>query len=144
MGNSLNTAEIDAIIAQILDAELKGSDLSLRRLAEVSGVKLTRLGDVLRRGRAITTGELESIARALGLTPWKVLKEAEEAASTLAVKEPASPSEGVEVSSPPLSVIEGGRGVIPEPPMPDFSQLAARTVTSRPEWDAAQQDGHAD
>ena len=34
--------------------------------------------------------------------------------------------------------------VYEEPPMPDFSQLAARAVTSRPEWDAAQQDGHAD
>lgn len=34
--------------------------------------------------------------------------------------------------------------VYEEPPMPDFSQLAARTVTSHPEWDAAQQDGHTD
>lgn len=104
MGNSLNTAELDAIVAQILDTELKESDLSLRRLAEVSGVKLTRLGDVLRRGRAITTGELEAIARALGLTPWKVLKEAEEAASALDTED-APDAAGVLRR---LSVVDGG------------------------------------
>lgn len=110
MGNSLNTAELDAKVAQILDAALKESDLSLRRLAEASGVKLTRLGDVLRRGRAITTGELEAVARALGLVPWKVLKEAEEVASALDVEGavPDVDTAGAAEPSPRLSVVDGG------------------------------------
>ena len=39
----------------------------------MSGVKLTRLSDVLKRGRAATAGEIERIADALGLDGWKVL-----------------------------------------------------------------------
>lgn len=78
MGNSLNTAKIDEKIAYILDSYLNESPYSLRKLSDASGIKLTRLGDVLRRGRAITTGELQAICEVLDLSPWRVLKQAEE------------------------------------------------------------------
>ncbi len=52
--------------------------MSLRELSRRSGVRLTRLGDVLRRGRAMTVGELEAIAESLGLDPVEVLREAQE------------------------------------------------------------------
>ena len=48
-------------------------------LSEISGVKITRLGDVLRRGRVITVTEVNSIAKALGLVGWQVMRTAESA-----------------------------------------------------------------
>lgn len=73
----LGLSRSDAEVASILDCALRDSDLSLRRLADLSGVRLTRLGDVLRRGRAMTVGELDAISEALGLVGWQVLREAE-------------------------------------------------------------------
>jgi len=78
MGNPLVATEIDACLSTLLLQRLEASDMSQRELSRQSGVKLTRLGDVLRRGRGMTTGELEQIASALGLVPWQVLKEAED------------------------------------------------------------------
>lgn len=77
MGNPLNSADIDLKIASILDSLLGESSFSLRGLSDASGVKLTRLGDVLRRGRAMTTGELQLICSALGVEPWRIMKEAQ-------------------------------------------------------------------
>lgn len=79
MGNPLNLAKIDAEIAAQLDSKLGESSMSLRQLSEKSGVKLTRLGDVLRRGRPMTVGELEAISRTLGLIGWRVMRQAEDA-----------------------------------------------------------------
>ena len=66
----------------------------------MSGVKLTRLGDVLKRGRAATAGEIERIAEALGLEGWKVLFAAQtgrsyaEADDTLAERQSAKDAGG--------------------------------------------------
>ena len=57
----------------MLSEQQKLSGVSLRELSRLSGVKLTRLGDVLKRGRAATAGEIERISEALGLEGWKVL-----------------------------------------------------------------------
>ena len=73
MGNALIAARLDAEIARLLSEEQILSGVSLRELSRLSGVKLTRLGDVLKRGRAATAGEIERIAEALGLEGWKVL-----------------------------------------------------------------------
>lgn len=73
MGNALIAAPLDAEIARLLSEQQKLSGVSLRELSRLSGVKLTRLGDILKRGRAATAGELERIADALGLEGWKVL-----------------------------------------------------------------------
>lgn len=108
MGNSLNSAELDAEIAKILDHELGVSSLSLRGLSDASGVKLTRLGDILRRGRAITAGELESIARALGLSAWRVVKMAEEALAEVERKQAQDASEPTPPARPKLQAINGG------------------------------------
>ena len=78
MGNPLVVTEIDVCLSTLLLRRLEASDMSQRELSRQSGVKLTRLGDVLRRGRGMTTGELERIAGALGCVPWQVLKEAED------------------------------------------------------------------
>lgn len=77
MGNPLISTDLDMKISEILNSKLAASEMSLRRLAMESGVKLTRLGDVLRRGKAATVGELDAIAGALGLVGWKIMREAE-------------------------------------------------------------------
>ncbi|MDY2940709.1 MAG: hypothetical protein SOS98_00040 [Varibaculum sp.] len=41
-------------------------------------MKLTGLGDVLRRNKAMTFGEFVEISRALGLVPWKTMRQAEQ------------------------------------------------------------------
>ena len=73
----LDSHPIDRALAQILDEALSASDYSLRALSRASGVRLTRLGDVLRRGKSMTTGEVEQISHALGLVAWEVVQEAE-------------------------------------------------------------------
>lgn len=66
----------------------------------------------------MTAGEVERVSRALGLTPWMVVREAEARLS---------------------GEVDGGQ-VVPllaaAPPPPPLSQVAARTVTHRPEWEA--------
>lgn len=73
----MDSHPIDRAIAEILDDALEASDYSLRGLSRASGVRLTRLGDILRRGKSMTTGEMEQISRALDLVPWRVIQEAE-------------------------------------------------------------------
>lgn len=73
MGNALIAARLDAEIARLLSEQQKLSGISLRELSRLSEVKLTRLGDILKRGRAATAGEIERISKALGLDGWKVL-----------------------------------------------------------------------
>ena len=73
MGNALIAARLDTGIAWLLSEQQKLSGVSLRELSRLSGAKLTCLGDVLKRGRAATAGEIERIAEALGLEGWKVL-----------------------------------------------------------------------
>lgn len=109
---------VDEALSDIFERALADSDMSLRELSRRSEVKLTRLGDILRRGRAMTAGEVERVSRALGLTPWMVVREAEARLS---------------------GEVDGGQ-VVPllaaAPPPPPLSQVAARTVTHRPEWEA--------
>ena len=82
MGHELQeNGEVGARVVEILNLSLGKSPMSLRKLSEKSGVKLTRLGDVLRRGKVITVGELDVIADALGLIGWRVMREAEMALS---------------------------------------------------------------
>ena len=73
MGNALIAARLDAEIARLLSEQQILSGVSLRELSRLSGVKLTRLGDILKRGRAATAGEIERISEALGLEAWKAL-----------------------------------------------------------------------
>ena len=113
MGNPLVATEIDACLSSLLLWRLEASDMSQRELSRQSGVKLTRLGDVLRRGRGLTTGELEQIASELGLVPWQVLKEAEDLMA-------AERSSRVE-----LSTVNGGTA-------PEASGVSVGGATVRP------------
>lgn len=128
MGNPLVPNDFDALVASLLDGELRDSSLSLRELSRESDVKLTRLGDVLRRGKAMTVGELRAISGALGLTASAVVREAEEAVAggEVAVVDPS-----------PQTLASVHRLPAAEPSIP--LDLAARTVHHRPERDAMHQ-----
>ncbi len=77
MGNALSSGKLDAEVADILAAKMEELTISLRELSRRSGVKLTRLGDILRRGRPATVSEVNAIAAELGLIGWRVMQEAE-------------------------------------------------------------------
>lgn len=77
VGNALIAARLDAEIARLLSGQQKFSGVSLRELSRRSGVKLTRLGDILRRGRPATVSEVNAIAAELGLIGWRVMQDAE-------------------------------------------------------------------
>lgn len=70
-------SEIDAAVARLLDKIRASQHIALRELSRESGVKLTRLGDILRRGRAITVGELKQICTVLDERPSDVIEQAE-------------------------------------------------------------------
>lgn len=83
----------------------------------------------------MTIGEIDLIASALGLVPWKVMREAEEAVAT----------EKVLASRPvvPLEVIDDREDEDRKDELLDFTRLAARTVSRRPAWDASRADEDA-
>lgn len=77
MGNALSSGKLDAEVADILASKMEELTISLRELSRRSGVKLTRLGDILRRGRPATVSEVNAIAAELGLVGWRVVQDAE-------------------------------------------------------------------
>lgn len=81
MGTALDRGTIGDRVVEILTEALEDSSMSQRALVRASGVKLTRLGDILRRGKAVTVRELDDIAAALGLEGWQVMRDAEESAA---------------------------------------------------------------
>lgn len=133
MGNPLNLAKIDAEIAAQLDSKLGESSMSLRQLSEKSGVKLTRLGDVLRRGRPMTVGELEAISRTLGLIGWRVMRQAEDA-----LEETESTSRDV-VEVDPLSDLLPQEVYGLTPPDPDDYGVYAQRGDVEAEQEASQE-----
>lgn len=133
MGNPLNLAKIDAKIAAQLDSKLGESSMSLRQLSEKSGVKLTRLGDVLRRGRPMTVGELEAISRTLGLIGWRVMRQAEDA-----LEEKGSASRDV-IEVDPLSDLLPQEVYGLTPPDPDDYGVYAQRGDVEAEQEASQE-----
>lgn len=77
MGNALSSGKLDAEVADILASKMEELTISLRELSRRSGVKLTRLGDILRRGRPATVSEVNAVAAELGLVGWRVMQDAE-------------------------------------------------------------------
>ena len=101
MGNALNSGELDAEVAGILASKMEELTISLRELSRQSGVKLTRLGDILRRGRPATVSEVNAVAAVLGLVGWRVVQDAERriaagehTAEVGGLSEPAAPLQG--------------------------------------------------
>lgn len=75
---SLAVEKIDRLVSQILENERSSQGIPFRKLAEMSGVSTTRLHALLSAERPITVGELDDVAKCLGLVGWRVHQEAEE------------------------------------------------------------------
>ena len=111
-------------VARILAARQAELGVSLRQIEEMSGVTRMSACRILAGESAIPLSKFEDMARALGLIPWQVMREAEESLG----------EQADERSKHADNVVELPRAQ--EETLPDFTQLAARTVTNRPEWEA--------
>lgn len=112
-------------VAKILaDRQIK-LGLSLRQIEEKSGVTRMSASRILSGESAMPLDKFEAVARALDLVPWQVMREAEQ-----------SLEEQADEHSKPDGVINFPRAQ--EENLPDFTKLAARKVTTRPEWEKRQ------
>lgn len=68
-GHQLRATVFDDVVARLIDEYRAAHNVTLRGLSRASDIKMTRLGDILRRGRPMTLGELDAIAAALGVNP---------------------------------------------------------------------------
>ena len=75
---SAENAGITEVLARILATRAAELGLSLRDIQERSGVPHSTVGRILEAKTAISLDKFEAIARALGLTPWRVMREAED------------------------------------------------------------------
>lgn len=112
-------------VARILAARQAELGVSLRQIEEMSGVTRMSACRILAGESAIPLSKFEDMARALGLIPWQVMREAER-----------SLEEQADERSKPADVIDFPH--TQEENLPDFTKLAARKVTNRPEWEKRQ------
>lgn len=99
-------------VAEILLEAKQNRGLNFRDLAEKSSVNRLRIQRCFNGEQHFYIDEISSLSRALGLQAWKVLREAEACLAT--------------EQTPRLSVIASTED---EEELPDFSQMAARTVS---------------
>lgn len=80
---SIDADEFDRAIARLLDRERDKQGLSLRDLDQTTGIHFVRVGRLMRGDRGMTLGEFESLCGALGLSPWEVMRDVEQAFENL-------------------------------------------------------------
>lgn len=68
---------IRSAVAKILRNKMKDLGYSLRKVEEISGVSKTTVARIVNGESDYSVNNLAAISRALGLVPWKVLKQAE-------------------------------------------------------------------
>lgn len=126
--------EVEQRAITILRDSFEQSKMTHGELAEKVGVARTTILKTFAGSRATYLSEFEGIAKALGLIPWRVMRQAEDEleAQSNVLRFPATSRQ----ENQPTDVIDFPRAQ--EENLPDFTQLAARKVTNRPEWDAIQ------
>lgn len=92
-------------------------------IAPKVGVHFTQLGRLIKGVKPMTLDEFALICEALNVNPMRVLE-----ATERSLKEQA------DERSKPADVIDFPH--TQEENLPDFTKLAARKVTNRPEWEA--------
>lgn len=115
-------------IAQIIRRRKEEVAISDYVLADMSGIPRQRLRRAMVGDRPFLVDDLEAVATALGLIPSQVMREAEQA------DEAIDENFGIESLEPPTPL----HSHTPEENLPDFTKLAARKVTNRPEWEKRQ------
>lgn len=110
-------------------------------IAPKVGVHFTQLGRLIKGVKPMTLDEFALICEALNVDPMRVLEATERSlkeqadeleAQSNVLRFPATSRQ----ENQPTDVIDFPRAQ--EENLPDFTQLAARKVTNRPEWDAIQ------
>lgn len=136
----LEIGTFEAQFAKLITAKNRARGGTVRSLADTSGVSRSRLDRILRGETSITVTDIERISSALGLESWKVFfaiqtgrpyEEADAAlAERLAGRRLAAEAEETSTTSPaPTLQAVPSSPVEDEEELPDFSQMAARTVS---------------
>lgn len=98
----LNRAVVDVLNGLVSERKLTHPELS-----ELSGIPRSTLSKLLAGASALDLGQLSAICAPLGVPTYKVLKEAEEAASALDTEEATANVDAAGVLRR-LSVVDGG------------------------------------
>lgn len=76
--NSGPVEGVELRVVKILDDERARQDMSLRGLAKVTGASHPTLSRLFAGERTMTMREFQAICKALRLTDWRVMRDAEE------------------------------------------------------------------
>lgn len=117
----LKITELNECLGEAVLRLLKTQGSSQARLSECSGVSDSRISELTRNLRLFTLTDIEAIADGLSIKPSQLVAHAER---LLAER------------SKPADVIDFPH--TQEENLPDFTKLAARKVTNRPEWEKRQ------
>ena len=128
--------ELNARVAKILSDRRDQLGLSLRQIEQKSGVNYMTVKRLLDGTREMRMDDFRAIASALGLSAWRVVQQAEQGTDARKPVLVAHAERLLDERSKPADVIDFPH--TQEENLPDFTKLAARTVTNRPEWDAIQ------
>lgn len=113
MAQAKRLRPIDEAVRIRLAEAAAESSLGQSQIGQLSGMSQNRVGIILRgETPPATVGEIYAMSDALGLDPVEVIRDAEDAVSAASRLDESDK-------------------------LPDFSQLAARTVSLRPSWDAS-------
>lgn len=125
--------EVEQRAITILRDSFEQSKMTHGELAEKVGVARTTILKTFAGSRATYLSEFEGIAKALGLIPWRVMRQAEDEleAQSNVLRFPATSRQE---NQPADNVVDFPH--TQEENLPDFTKLAARKVTNRPEWEA--------
>nr|DAL57326.1 MAG TPA_asm: conjugal transfer protein [Caudoviricetes sp.] len=116
----LKITELNECLGESVLRLLKEQGSSQARLSERSGVSDSRISELTRNLRLFTLTDIEAIATGLSIKPSQLVAHAERLLD--------------ERSKRADNVVDFPRAQ--EENLPDFTKLAARKVTTRPEWEA--------
>lgn len=128
--------ELNARVAKILSDRRDQLGLSLRQIEQKSGVNYMTVKRLLDGTREMRMDDFRAIASALGLSAWRVVQQAEQGTDARKPVLVAHAERLLDERSKPADVIDFPH--TQEENLPDFTKLAARKVTNRPEWEATQ------
>lgn len=117
---SLTVGDFSRAVARALSEQAEYMGKSQAAIARETGISQNRVNLIMRAERAITVEETRIICEALGISVLSVLRDAE----------------AMWTCDQPADVIDFPH--TQEENLPDFTKLAARKVTNRPEWEAIQ------
>lgn len=132
MGSALENGSLGREISAFLDSRMAEQGIGLRSMSRLTGIKLTRLGDLLRRDRPVTPDEIDRIAAQLGMRASEVVRHAE---NVLARARDDSSRKGRPAPTDGAGPADGTDEQAPVPPAEVLR--AAREVAERPEHRAA-------